>query len=265
MPDPQAVDARRFRSTVPYYARYRLNYPAALFDRVVSVLGLVPGDPVLDLGTGPGLIAIPLAERGMRVTAVDPEPDMLAAARDAAMASGVELELHEASSFSLPSPIGPFKLVTIGRAFHWMDRSATLRTLDSMIIQEGAVALFGESHPHTVENAWQALLDDIGERYGVKESPRRRKRADPDYRSDESILFDSPFRRLERFGVVMRREITADDLIGLILSRSGTSLERLRHRAEDFERDLRSDLQSRAAAGGFVEVAELTALIARRS
>jgi hypothetical protein len=146
-----------------------------------------------------------------------------------------------------------------------MDRAATLRTLDSMIVPEGAVALFGENHPDTVENAWQGILDDIGERFGVKESPSQRKRADQAYRSDESMLFDSQFRRLERFGVVIRREITADDLIGLILSRSGTSLERLGHRAEEFERVLRSDLASHASKGEFVEIAELTALIARRS
>jgi SAM-dependent methyltransferase len=265
MADPQSVETRRFRSTVPYYARYRLNYPVGLFDRIASILGLAPGDRVLDLGTGPGLIAIPFAERGMRVTAVDPEPDMLAAAWEAAMAAGVGIDFREGSSFSLPSLAEPFKLVTIGRAFHWMDRAATLRTLDSMIVPEGAVALFGENHPDTVENAWQGILDDIGERFGVKESPSQRKRADQAYRSDESMLFDSQFRRLERFGVVIRREITADDLIGLILSRSGTSLERLGPRAEEFEQVLRSDLASHASKGEFVEIAELTALIARRS
>jgi SAM-dependent methyltransferase len=264
MVDPKSVDPRRFRSTVPYYSRYRLGYPPELIDRIVAELDLTAGDPVLDLGTGPGLIAVPFAERGMRVTAVDPEPDMLAAAREAALAAGVEIDLREGSSFSLSSVVGSFKLVTIGRAFHWMDRAATLRTLDSMIVPDGAVVLFGESHPHTAENAWQGLLDDIGERYGVKESSRRQKRADPDYRSDESILLDSPFRRLERFGAVIRREITADDLVGLILSRSGTSLERLGNRAVEFEQDLRRDLSSRTSEGGFVEIAELTALIARR-
>ena len=49
--------------------------------------GLEPGDAVMDLGCGPGLLAIPFAQAGMKVTAVDPEPEMLEAA-GAARAAG---------------------------------------------------------------------------------------------------------------------------------------------------------------------------------
>jgi 2-polyprenyl-3-methyl-5-hydroxy-6-metoxy-1,4-benzoquinol methylase len=39
---------------------------------------LAPGGSVLDLGSGPGLIPEPLAQRGYRVVAVDNSPEMLA-------------------------------------------------------------------------------------------------------------------------------------------------------------------------------------------
>ncbi len=72
MPDEPSFEPHRFRSTVPYYARYRLSYPDLLIRRVAALVGLKPGDLVLDLGCGPGFLAVPFARAGMAVTAVDP-------------------------------------------------------------------------------------------------------------------------------------------------------------------------------------------------
>jgi hypothetical protein len=54
----QTYDPRRFRTTVPYYTRYRLGYPPALVDRVSQIAGLGRGDSVMDLGCGPGARSI---------------------------------------------------------------------------------------------------------------------------------------------------------------------------------------------------------------
>ena len=62
--DPaENYDPRRFQTTVPYYARYRLGYPELLIRRVIERAGLKPRDAVMDLGCGPGLLAIPFAKR----------------------------------------------------------------------------------------------------------------------------------------------------------------------------------------------------------
>src|ERR1700761_1760224 len=128
MPSPaETYDPRRFETTVPYYARYRLGYPDLLIQRVIERVGLKPGDAVMDLGCGPGLLAIPFARFGMAVTGVDPEPQMLEAAKAAARDAGVTIAFRQGSSFDLPDDIGPFKLVTMGRAFHWMDQAQTPR------------------------------------------------------------------------------------------------------------------------------------------
>ncbi len=39
----------------------------------------------------------------------------------------MDVTLKQASSYDLTAEMGPFRLVAIGRAFHWMDRAATLR------------------------------------------------------------------------------------------------------------------------------------------
>ena len=130
-------DPRRFRTTVPYYSRYRLPYPDSLIARVTEIVGLKPGDRVMDLGCGPGLLAIPFARMGMRVVGIDPEPDMLEAARTAASEAGVELDLRTGSSFDLPTDDKLFNLIVMGRSFHWMDGSATLLALDKRVARGG--------------------------------------------------------------------------------------------------------------------------------
>jgi 2-polyprenyl-3-methyl-5-hydroxy-6-metoxy-1,4-benzoquinol methylase len=76
----QAFDPHRFRSTVPFYAAHRVPYPQALIAFVAERCRLGRGSPVLDLGCGPGPLAVAFARLGCAVTAMDPSPDMLAAA-----------------------------------------------------------------------------------------------------------------------------------------------------------------------------------------
>ncbi len=121
----KSYDPFRFKTNVPFYARYRLGYPARLIQWVIAHTGAKPGKAVMDLGCGPGLLAIPFAKQGLDVTGIDPEPAMLEAGREAARAAGVSVLFQQGSSYDLPADIGPFKLVTMGRSFHWMDGPAT--------------------------------------------------------------------------------------------------------------------------------------------
>src|SRR6201996_1860809 len=139
---PVPYQPRRFQSAVPYYERYRLGYPERLIARVAALLRLAPGDAILDLGCGPGSLSVPFAKAGMAVTAADPEPEMLAAAEKAAEAADVPLTLWQGGSYELTPDMGPYRMVSIGRAFHWMDRLATLAMLDRIIAPDGAGVFF---------------------------------------------------------------------------------------------------------------------------
>ena len=258
-------EPRRFRSTVPFYTRFRLHYPPELIAHVIAFAGLAPGDGVLDLGCGPGLLAVPFAEAGMRVTGIDPEPDMLEAAREAARAADVRIEFRQGSSFDLPKDLGPIHLVAMGRSFHWMDRTETLRTLDALLPPSGAIALFEDEHPPTVENLWLRKLSEVGKTYGMHEDARHVALVKGTYRTHVSHLFESSFAHIERVGVYLRRPITTDDVVGFAFSMSMLSKEKLGERANDFERDLRAALTALSPEGRFTEIAELAAIVAKRA
>jgi SAM-dependent methyltransferase len=262
---PATYDPRRFRTTVPYYARYRLAYPDSLIGRVVEIAGLRTGDKVMDLGCGPGLLAIPFARAGLDVTAVDPEPAMLAAAEAAARDAGVRLELQQGSSFDLAGVDTPFRLIAMGRSFHWMDGAATIAVLDRLVGEGGALAFFDDDHPRTAENAWRFALRDIANKFGRSQSHHLVQAHSPEFRSHHALLLDSVFCRLEGASVFVRREITTDEVVGLAFSLSTTSRARLGERAQAFEDELRSTLAEISPGGRFTEIAELSALVARRA
>ena len=258
----QAYEPRRFESAAPFYERYRLSYPERLVGRVIALAGLVPGDKVLDLGAGPGLLAVPLALAGMAVTAADPEPAMLALAEAAARAAGVTLSLWRGSSYDLRPEMGPYRLVTIGRAFHWMDRAATLKMLDRMVTPNGAVAFFHDTHPDVAENRWFKILREVTDRYSRDGTAARKAGG---HRRYEPYLFDSAFTLLDGLSVTLRREISLDDIIGRAYSMSACAPGRLGDRRECFEAELRTLLAPEMGHGKFIEIAEMVALLARRS
>ena len=111
----------RFATTAPLYEQFRPPYPAAFFQEVAERLGLKKSKTLIDLGTGPALLALGFAEYIGRVVAVDPEPSMLEAAREAVKRAGQEIMLVQGRAEDLPEDIGRFDVVTIGRALHWFD------------------------------------------------------------------------------------------------------------------------------------------------
>ena len=247
-------DPQRFQGVAPFYGRYRLAFPGRLVRRVAGLAGLRPGDAVLDLGCGSGMLAIPFAREGMAVTAMDPEPEMLAAARAAAQDAGVTLTLRQARSDDLTPDMGPFRLVVIGRAFHWMDRAATLAMLDRIVTPDGGVALFHDAHPPVVENDWFKTVCEISARHRAKGAERG-----GGHRRYEPFLFASAFTQLDGLSVTIRQPLTVDEIVGRAFSMSASMRDR-----DALAAELKAALRESSPDGKFTEVAELVALLARR-
>jgi ubiquinone/menaquinone biosynthesis C-methylase UbiE len=251
---------RRFRDTAGDYQQYRLDYPLRLIVRLAGLVGLKPGDAVLDLGCGPGNLAIPLARMGMVVTAMDPEPDMLAAAREAA--GDLPIRFVQGGSGDLSESDGPFRLVTIGRAFHFMDRAATLDALDRIVTQDGGIALLHDAHPPVPENDWYKTLLRISDRHG--RAVFAKDAAKGGHRRYETALYASAFTQLDGLSVTIRSTVTADQIVGRAFTTSLCSRALLGAGGAAFEAELRTALREIAPDGSFTEIAELVALLARR-
>jgi SAM-dependent methyltransferase len=256
-------DPRRFRSAAAHYLAGRPPYAALLIQRVAAACGLQRTHRVLDLGCGPGQLAVAFAPSAGEVVGVDPEPEMLRAAGEHAAAAGVQIRLVEGSSYELSRALGQFRLVTIGRAFHWMDRRETLARLDELVEPEGLVALFADRHPDVPDNRWRRDCDDLVSRYTDGDSVRRQRRS-PTWVRHEAFLLDSPFHQLERISVIERRQVSVESLVDRIRSMSITSRDQLGDKAEALADEIRVAMNRYADGGLVTEVVESEALTARR-
>jgi SAM-dependent methyltransferase len=79
--------------------------------RLVRLADIRPGDRVLDVACGTGVVAVTAARRGATVTGLDLTPQLLDVARDNAQTAGVDVDWHEGDAERLPFPADGFDVV----------------------------------------------------------------------------------------------------------------------------------------------------------
>jgi SAM-dependent methyltransferase len=77
----------------------------------LNALDPQPGDKLLDVAAGTGNLAIPAAQRGAEVTALDITPELLEVARERANEAGVEIDFIEGDAEEMPFADDSFPLV----------------------------------------------------------------------------------------------------------------------------------------------------------
>ena len=251
----------RFSTLADIYTTGRPTYPKLLARRVAALLGLNGSQTVLDLGTGPGFLALDFHPFAARVVGIDPEPEMLRVARLNARQAGKEIEFIQGSAADLGPRFGALHLVTIGRAFHWMERRQVLDVLDGLIPPGGAVALFHDSYPDVPVNDWHESFHAIRQHYSTQDTARTRTHHAKDH---EAVLLDSPFSHLERISVLEPRQTSVEHLVDRALSYASTWQGRPGSRMHDMALEVRDALTPYAKDGYVAEILEGTALIARR-
>jgi ubiquinone/menaquinone biosynthesis C-methylase UbiE len=214
-----------FKGTASYYARFRPPYPDELIERLAAAAGLDGTGRLLDLATGTGPLAVPLARHVAEVVAVDVEPEMLAT-----LPAGIRTVLARAED--VDESWGTFRLVTIGRAFHWFDGPVVMERLTRVTRQ---VALVGDSHEHS--EAQRSLLGIARELIG--EPPGRDR---PVVRYADALA-RSLFSDVLEIRVEAERTWTVEQLLGYAYSTSFASLQRLGERRAEFERRVRERLR----------------------
>ncbi|MBZ6074726.1 class I SAM-dependent methyltransferase [Microvirga puerhi] len=249
----------RFASSAAFYERYRPIYPPAFFSTVSQTLGLDGSQRLIDLGTGPGLLAIGFAPFVTEIVGVDPEPAMLAAAGKAAARAGVRLNLIHATTENLPQDVGNFQLATIGRALHWMEPQATLQVFDR-IIAPGGVIVIASSRPDTREeqNEWLPAYQEVRQRWTPPDAGESRNH-DP-----KAFFAGSSFEPGETIEVAAQQSLSIDDLIGRTLSYSSSSPQRLGNKVGLMTEDLRRTLAPFASSGRIEETVVARATIFHR-
>ena len=232
---------RPHKGAASYYSRFRPPYPPALARVLRDRVGLDGNGRLLDLGCGPGSVAIPLAPLFDEAVAVDPEPDMLEEGRAAAARAGItNIRWIRGSSEDLSSSLGNFLLATLGESFHWMDRQRTLDALYELISDRGGIAIVGRGLPLPLPpmTPWRAAVAGVIRSYvGDRPLPWDHQPPPPD-QLHHAFIRRSRFTGLVKYQEEFDVEWTVQSLIGNLYSMSFCNRDRLGERAPAFERDL---------------------------
>jgi len=258
-----------FAGTVAYYRRYRPGIPEA----VAAVLDQAAPDRsprrLLDIGTGTGLVVEALLGRFDDIIATDNDGDMVAAAEAGlrpVLPDGTRLRVVEVSAEAFTPPSGwQADLVTICRAFHWLDQATVLQRLDDQVAADGAVAVFGDNSFWAAGNPWktavrQVIQDFLGE--------QRRAGSGAFQHHDRpysDILAESPFRVVEETRVPVQRVWTTESILGYLYSTSFAAPHLFGDRIDEFEQTVKTTLADFSDSDTFAEDNEFLIRLGRRS
>jgi SAM-dependent methyltransferase len=131
MPDLsfENIDAGRgfdWGRTSADYDRYRPGPPDSFYERLAALEIGLPGQRILDLGTGTGLLARRFAAQGAQVTGIDVAEAQIAMARAAAERENVTIEFLEAPAEALPFADDGFDVVTANQCWLYFDLAKTI-------------------------------------------------------------------------------------------------------------------------------------------
>ncbi len=116
----------------------RPAYPLGLIDALAD---LASGRRVADLGAGIGHVALPLAERGFDVLAVEPAQAMLDRLRAGARKRRLKVRAIHAAAEALPLDDASLELVVVADALHFLDAELIAKEIARVLAPKGALAI----------------------------------------------------------------------------------------------------------------------------
>jgi SAM-dependent methyltransferase len=147
-----------FKGTAYYYQRFRPGYPDAL---IADLLERVSGRAcLLDVACGTGQISIPFAREFEEVLGLDQEAEMIELARK--LRPDISWFTGAIESFRTDKR---FDLITIGNAFHRLDRHEVARRAYRWLKPGAPIAILWANGPWTEGLDWQRDLAQKIERW----------------------------------------------------------------------------------------------------
>ena len=131
-----SVPLDRFSGHAADYARYRIDYPAELYDYVLSYVS--GRQAAWDCATGNGQVAGALADHFEQVEATDLSETQLA---NAVKLPNITYQV--ATAEAAPFADERFDLVTVGQALHWFDVPVFHDTVQRVLKPKGIIAEWG--------------------------------------------------------------------------------------------------------------------------
>jgi SAM-dependent methyltransferase len=258
-------DPSQFRGSARHYLRGRPPYSAELASVLQRELGLDGTGHLLDVGCGPGTLALQIGPLFERVTLLEPDPEMLAEAVRNLRAAGLPAVGHvRATAEDLPALGLPLlRVVSFGQSFHRTDRARVAEAVFDALVPGGALVHVGHDGsrpapppPFGVPPVPRDAVTALVRRY-LGPDLRSGTRLVSDYSSErhEEVLARTRFGRPRIVHAPGRPDVirTVDEVVSGVLSMSYAAPHLFGPRLDDFVADLTALLAERTPTGTFWE------------
>jgi len=219
-----------FGADAANYAAFRPGFPPEAA-RWILEGATRPVVDVADVGAGTGAFTRVLADLGLRVSAYEPDPGMLAELERALP----DVPRHVATAENLPIADAGVDALTVAQAWHWFDKPAAGAEFLRVVRPGGVIGLLWNIRDDNV--GWMAAMSDIVD----GEDSMRASRVD----AHAEIAAVHP--EVERADVAHTVAMTPDDIVRLA---STFSYVRLRADSDQVYADLRELLATHPDTAG---------------
>lgn len=244
-----------FKGTAHYYEHFRSRYPDTL---IADMLERVSGrDSLLDIACGTGQISVPLAKTFQQVLGLDQEPEMIELARN--LHPHISWVSGAVESFDTNKK---FDLITVGNAFHRLDRREVARRSFRWLKPSACLAILWSDVPWSGDSDWQRNLAEMVRQWELRFASGRVPKGWRDKLQNdptETVLRREGLIYEGRYTFPIKKSWTVESIVGYANSTSTLSPTVLGNHVDKFASDI-----ARLGSGPFVQQTTTTYELARK-
>ncbi|GLY19108.1 hypothetical protein Kisp01_61220 [Kineosporia sp. NBRC 101677] len=256
-------DPSLYSGSADYYATGRMPYPPSAVQAIVHTLGLDGTGRLLDVGSGPGSLTLPLAAHFAETVAVDADPEMVEVGRAEAEARGVRsISWQAVRAEDLDAGLGRFRLIAFAQSFHWMEQAKVAGIAAGLLGEGGSVVHVaattdkgtGET-PRTPlafpQPPWEEIRDLVARYLGEERRAGRGVRPSEMFGTEREAFAAAGFGEPQTVEVPhnVARVRTVKEVVAAVYSLSYSAPHLFGERKDEFEAELIELLTARAASG----------------
>jgi ubiquinone/menaquinone biosynthesis C-methylase UbiE len=256
-----------FKGAARYYSTYRPIYPSILIRLLVEKFSLNGEQNLLDIGCGTGHLTIRFSDWCNKIVGIDIEPEMI----EEAERLHHEMRIGQIQWFNgtleeyKSGNPDQYQLVTIAKAFHWMDRSKVLDELFDIVSPGGGVAVIDNYEPTKSLKPWQIRFNEVITKWYGNDRKAGNSTYTHPVTSHEEIISHSKFNLEVHTLPTYEITWTIESLLGNLYSTSYGSKRFLgSNNIPLFEREVREAMLDLCETGVFKEESTLSVKIGRK-
>ncbi|MCW6037023.1 class I SAM-dependent methyltransferase [Spirulina subsalsa FACHB-351] len=202
------------------YHLARPRYPQSLIDQAITWANLTPGDSLLELGCGPGIATPAFAQKGLKITALEPSEAACAIAQQQCNPYP-HVQILNSTFEEWPLPPQPFPAVLAASSFHWLSPHLRHQKAAQALSPEGSLILLWNIPPQP-QAPVQQIIRQVHEIY----LPELAEPIDPAlheqhvHQFGQQVIDSGYFDHLQTTQLLCEKNYTVEDYLALLHSLS---------------------------------------------